>query len=359
MMNDKVRMAVTLLPVLLVPLFNERNRIKEHPDVQKLGTASNAVYGTAKDKGTHAARAVKNASTSTYHTGKSAVSTVSGVISDKRQETAYKKDIKSYQKSVKEEDALLRQFEKEKEKHRKNRLSDQSKVKVPKIMQSHTQPDNEDKSDLMTVESDHLGTSAPEPEVYAGKKSNPDNYGIAAEYSVDQSHNRAGLDETEEDSSEVYTEKKSNPDNYGIAAEYYEDQSHNRATLDENDENRLDLNDEENFHNNNNTEKGMDNMTESINPYIEEKVKGHPEESYEAGDLFKKHKQALDPRGTSYAKTPETEKDDSLFNRHRELQEQKVTAHGRKTGVPSAMSKSKHQKKLEKKINRHLDKHHS
>lgn len=319
-MNDKVRMAVTLLPVLLVPLFNERNRIKEHPDMKRLGSASTTVYNTAKDKGSTAAHAVKTAGTSTYNTSRSAVSTVGGAISDKRQESAYKKEMKSYQKSLKQEDSLLKQFEKEKEKHRKKRLSDKSGVKVPKIMQSHTQPDNEEKSGLMTVHDEHVETSTPDPEVYA--------------------------------------EKKSLPDNYGIAAAYYEDQSDNRASLDEDNEDRLDL-DEETGSDDNNTDKGMDSMTQSINPYIEEKVKGHPEESYENGKLFKKHKQALDPRGTSYAKTPQNEKDDSLFSRHREMQEQNVSAIGRKTGVESAMSKSKHQKKLEKKINRHLDKHHS
>lgn len=319
-MNDKVRMAVTLLPVILVPLFNERNRIKEHPDMQKLGSASTTVYTTAKDKGTNAARAVKNAGTTTYNTSKSAVTTVSGVISDKRQETAYKKDIKAYQKSLKKEDSLLKQFEKEKEKHRKKRLSDKTDVKVPKIMQSHSQPDNDEKSELMTVESDHIETPAPDPEIYA--------------------------------------EKKSVPDNYGIAAAYYEDQSNNRSSLDNEDEERLDL-DDENYDDNNNTDKGMEDMPVSINSYIEEKVKGHPEESFESGDLHKKHKQALDPRGTTNAKAPQVEKEDSLFNKHRELQEQQVTEHGRKTGLESAMTKSKYQQKLEKKINKHIDKHHS
>ncbi|AKG73162.1 hypothetical protein [Salinicoccus halodurans] len=320
-MNDKVRMAVTLLPVLLVPLFNERNRIKEHPDMQKLGSASATAYSTAKDKGTHAAHAVRNAGATTYNTSKSAVSTIGNAISDRRHETAYKKEMKSYQKSLKEEDSLLRQFEKEKTKHRKKRLSEKSEVKVPKIMQPHSQPDNDEKSDRMTVESEHVEATSTEPEVYA--------------------------------------EKKSFPDNYGIAAVYYEDQSDTRASLDSTDEDRLDLDDEENFSDNNNTDKGMDNMTMSINPYIEEKVKGHPEENFESGDLFKKHKQKLDPRGTSYKQTRKIEREDSLFNRHRDMQEQKVTEHGRRTGLESAMSKSKYQKKLEKKINKHLDKHHS
>lgn len=324
-MNDKVRMAVTLLPVILVPLFNERNRIKEHPDMQKIGSASADVYHTAKDRGTTAALAVKSAGSTTYNTGKSAVSTLGGAISDRRREAAYKKEMKSYQKSVKEEDSLLRQFEKEKEKHRKKRLSDKTDVKVPKIMQSHNQPDNDEKSDLMTVGSEHVEAFSPDPEVFA--------------------------------------EKKSLPDNYGIAKSYQEDQSDSRSSLTESDDARLGLDSrehsEENYNEENNTGKGMGSVTNSINPYIEEKVKGHPEENYESGALHKKHKRALDPRGTSYSNVPQTEPEDSLFNRHRAMQEQKVTEHGRKTGVASAMSKSKYQQKLDKKIDRHLNKHHS
>ncbi|WP_017547825.1 hypothetical protein [Salinicoccus carnicancri] len=324
-MNDKVRMAVTLLPVILVPLFNERNRIKEHPDIQKIGSASADAYHTAKDSGTTAARAVKNAGTNTYNTGKSAISTVGGAISDRRRMTAYKKEMKSYSKSVKEEDSLLRKFEKEKEKHRRKRLSDSAEIKVPKIMQSHSQPDNDEKSDLMTVDSEHVKAFSPDPGVYAEKKSLPDNYGIARSYEAAHPESRSSLSKHDEE----------------------------RLGLDNSEYS------EENYIEENNTEKGMGSMTDSINPYIEEKVKGHPEESYESGALHREHKQALDPRGTSYNKVQQTEAENSLFNRHRAMQEQKVTEHGRKTGLDSAMSRSKYQQKLDRKIDRHLDKHHS
>ena len=323
-MNEKVRMAVTLLPVILVPLFNERNRIKDHPDMQRIGSASADVYHTAKDTGTTAARAVKNAGTSTYNTGKSAVSTVGGAISDRRRTTAYKKEMKSYRKSVKEEDSLLRQFEKEKEKHRRKRLSDSAAIKVPKIMQSHSQPDNDEKSDLMTVDSEHAEASSPGPRIHAEKKSSPDNYGTARFYEEDHPESRSSLGEREE---------RPGLDSRGYSEEIYNEE--------------------------NNTEKGMGSMTNSINPYIEEKVKGHPEENYESGALHRKHKQALDPRGTSYNKASQTEPENSLFNRHRAMQEQKVTEHGRKTGIEGAMSRSKYQQKLDRKIDRHLDKHHS
>src|SRR5699024_10077354 len=185
-MNDKVRMAVTLLPVILVPLFNERNRIKEHPDMQKIGSASADVYHTAKDRGTTAALAVKSAGSTTYNTGKSAVSTLGGAISDRRREAAYKKEMKSYQKSVKEEKSLLRQFQKKKKKHSK------------KNIQSHKHPENDEKSDLMTVGSEHVEAFTPDPEVFAEKKSLPDNYGIAKSYQEDQSDSRSSLTESDD-----------------------------------------------------------------------------------------------------------------------------------------------------------------
>src|SRR5699024_493989 len=151
-------------------------------------------------------------------------------------------------KSVKEEDSLLRQFEKEKEKHRKKRLSDKTDVKVPKIMQSHNQRDNDEKSDLMTVGSEHVEAFSPDPEVFA--------------------------------------EKKSLPDNYGIAQSYQEDQSASRSSRTENDDARLGLDSrehsEENCNEENNPGKGTGSVPNSINPYLEEQLTGLPEEHYQS-----------------------------------------------------------------------------
>src|SRR5699024_7531840 len=107
-------------------------RIKEHPDMQNLGSAADSAYTTAKDKSINTAEAVRNAGASTYHTGKSAAQTVSGKISDKRHEHAYKKNIRTYQKNVKQAHSLLKQFEKEKEQHRARRLKKESNADVPK-----------------------------------------------------------------------------------------------------------------------------------------------------------------------------------------------------------------------------------
>ncbi|WP_031547231.1 hypothetical protein [Salinicoccus luteus] len=316
-MNDKVKMAATLLPVILVPLFNERKRIKEHPDMQKLGETSSTVYHVAKDKGSSAAESVKNVSTSTYQTGKSAVSKVGDVVSDRRLQHTYKKDQKQYEQSLKQEESLLKQFEKEKEKHRKDRLKEQneSRIAVPKILQSGSVPDEEDRSQSMTVSDDYKEPDTSSPETRA--------------------------------------EKKSNPDNYGIATEYDDDQSHNRASLSEDDEERLDIDIQGESHDqNNNEQERLDHMNQNINHWIDKKVKGHEEDEYENGKLFTEHKNTLDPRNAE-APNKRAEQDDSLFNQHRSLHESQMSSIGRKTGEPGAIRKSRKQKKLEKKINKH------
>ena len=319
-MNDKVKMAATLLPVILVPLFNERKRIKKHPDVQKIGEASTTVYHAAKDKGSSAAESVKNAGASTYQTGKSAVSKVEGAIADKRMKQAYKKDQKQYEQSLKQEESLLKQFEKEKEKHRKDRLKEQTedRISVPKILQSGSEEQNEDKSQSMTVSDDYRDTDIPSPETQAEKKSNPDNYGIAAEYDADQSHNRASLSQDDEERLDMETREE---------------------TEDQNDD----------------EQERLDNMNQNMNHWIDKKVKGHDEDTYENGKLFTEHKNALDPRN-SETRNEDAEQDSSLFNRHRALHESQISSIGRRTGEAGAVKKSRKQKKLEKKINKHRKK---
>ncbi|MFC3420335.1 hypothetical protein ACFOLA_12660 [Salinicoccus hispanicus] len=322
-MNDKVKKAVTLLPVVLVPLFNERNRIKKHPDVQKISATSNTIYHSAKDKSASAAQSVKSASTSTYQTGRTAISKVGDAVEDRRVQHTYKKEQKQYQKSLQQEESLLKQFEKEKEKHRKQRLKEQSAIPVPKILQSGSDQthDNDDKSHAMTVDDAYRATEVEMPETKA--------------------------------------EMKSNPDNYGIATEYSDDQANNRASLTDDDEERLDINAETaDDAKDNNGQERFDHMDQNINYWIDKKVKGHESDGFENGELFTKHKNKLDPKHAVTAKK-ETEWENSLFNRHRGLQETRVSASGRKTGEPGAVTKSRRQKKLEKKIEKHRKKQYN
>lgn len=323
-MNDKVKKAVTLLPVVLVPLFNERNRIKKHPDVQKISKTSNTLYHSAKDKSTSAAQTVKSAGTSTYQTGRSAISKVGDAVADRRTEHTYKKEQKQYQKSLQQEESLLKQFEKDKEKHRKQRLKEQaqSAIPVPRIMQSGSETsDNEDRSHAMTIDDAYRASEFVAPETKAEMKSNPDNQGIATEYTGEQANNRASLTEA--------------------------------------DEKRLDISDgTPDKPKDNDEQEKFDHMEQNINYWIDKKVKGHEQDEYKNGELFTKHKNRLDPKHAVTVRK-ETEQEDSLFNRHRSLHETRVSASGRKTGEPSTMTKSKRQKKLEKKIEKHKKKQYN
>ncbi|MCG1010235.1 hypothetical protein J4760_09390 [Salinicoccus sp. ID82-1] len=322
-MNDKVKKAVTLLPVVLVPLFNERNRIKKHPDVQKVSATSSTIYHSAKDKSVSAAQSVKSASTTTYRTGRTAITKVGDAVADRRVHHTYKKEQKQYQKNLQQEEALLKKFEKEKEKHRKERLKEQSSIPVPKILQAESDQmdDNDDKSKAMTIDDAYRGPENETPETKA--------------------------------------EMKTNPDNYGIATEYSEDQENNRSSLTDDDEKRLDIDAEmTDGTEDNNEQERFDHMDQNINYWIDKKVKGHESDGYENGDLFTKHKNKLDPKHAVSVKK-ETAQEDSLFNRHRGLQETRVSARGRKTGEPGAVTKSRRQKKLEKKIEKHKKKQYN
>ncbi|WP_020007005.1 hypothetical protein [Salinicoccus albus] len=302
-MNDKVRMAVTLLPVILVPLFSERKRIKKHPDMQNLGSAADSACTTAKDKGTNAAKAVRNAGASTYHTGKSAAQTVSGKISDKRHEHAYKKNIRTYQKNVKEEHSLLKQFEKEKKKHRARRLKNESDVSIPKIMQPHSEPDNDE--EMKSIPGSEVLQIAPPDE-----------------------HEQARL---------VPATTEMPDDNISVAAGYAKNKQESEDI----------------------TMKRNEDMTQNTGPYIEEKIKGHEFPGLESGELHKQHKHALDSKNDANIEVKETKQNDSLFEKHRKMHEDHITVIGRKSGANNELNPSRKQKKLEKKMHSHRDKNYS
>lgn len=319
-MNEKVKKAVTLLPVILVPLLNERKRIKQHPDVQKLEEKSSHAYHAAKDKSANALDTVKNAGTTTYTTGKTVLSKVSGAIDEKRSERLYTKEIKQYEDSLKEAEALEVRFQKDKEKHRKSRLKEFQKSEVPKIMQSQDEP-----NDGLSYDS---GEEDPvTPEIKTDMKSNPDNYGVALSYEDNQPSSRLIADE--DDGDDVYSTE--------------DGRTSDRSSSREDDAPRE-------VPSNNEEQERLDHMNQNINHYIEKKVKGHEEENYENGPLFTKHKNILDPKHATSNASSSADDQNSLFNRHRTMQEERVSEIGRRTGEPSSMTKSKKQMKLEKKI---------
>lgn len=331
-MNKNIKTLLNVLPIILVPLFTERNRIKEHPEMEKLGHFSSTAYHNVKDKGEGVYHSVKDTGTTIYHTGKSAADTVGSKISDKKQERAYQKDIKSYQRSIKKEDKLLVQFEKDKEKHRQKRLQGNftKDTVVPKIMQSDSEMSNEDKIAGMTMSSAVITEKA--------------DMVTQAEAAAD-----------------------TNRENQDIAKSYEEDISMSRVSLTQDDEKRLEIDiqdtaDEKDDRMDNKTEQSIyeeNDMTTDVQQLYFDKVKDHEENinDFNPGELFKRHHEKLDPTvsydGTgATGKTGSTISEDSLFGQHRAAAEDHYTAGGRKTGIRNSAGKSRKQRKLEKKLNK-------
>lgn len=330
-MNKNIKTLLNVLPIILVPLLTERQHIKEHPEMKKLGRFSSTAYHNVKDKGEGVYRSVKDTSSTIYHTGKSAADTVGSKISDKKQERAYQKDIKSYQRSIKKEDKLLAQFEKDKEKHRRKRLQENlgKDTIVPKIMQSSPEMSNEDKIAGMTVDSGLITeASGIDHETGSALKTNPENQDIAKSYERDTSANRVSL--TEEDEKRMYID--------------YEDTS-----AEKND--RMDSKTEQSTQEEN-------SMTTDVQQLYFDKVKDHEKniDDYDPGELFRKHHEKLDPT-VSYDRTGKGKagsaiSGDSLFGQHRAAAEDHYTARGRKTGIRNSAGKSRKQRKLEKKLSK-------
>lgn len=123
-MKDKIRMAATVLPVLLVPLIRNRKEIKEHPDVKKLAKNSNILYDKVKDK----AQVVTEVGATGYNETRDFISSK---YQNSKQKHAYNKQIKDYNKLQKELEKLEADFEKDKDAHRNARLEKETVVSTP------------------------------------------------------------------------------------------------------------------------------------------------------------------------------------------------------------------------------------
>lgn len=330
-MNKNIKTLLNVLPIILIPLFTERKHIKEHPDIERLERFSSNTYHNVKDKGEGAYQSVKATGSNVYQTSKAAVDTVGSKISDKREARSYKKDMQSYQRSIRKEDKLLEQFEKDKEKHRAKRLENETsdKPKVPKIMQSNPAMSNEEKMAGMTV-NDHLiiDVNKIDPQTEAALETNVDNQGIAKAYDENQTLSRVSLTKQDEDRLGIQSD------------EYTEEENNDRMDTEQSNGEEI-------------------NMTQDVQQLYFDKVKNHEEniEGLESGELFKKHHSTLDytvnydtDEKVSPAEEDNSEK--SLFEKHREQAEQYYAEHGRKSGIETNMKKNKKQQKLEKKINK-------
>lgn len=236
-MNKKIRMIVSVAPLILVPLIKERKKIKNHPDMEKLSENSALLYGKARDKVSSATDTVKDASTTVADKTKDTKDYISEKYSDSRKKHHYKKEMNDYEKKLKKEEKLLKKYEDDIEKYRDKRLND--KVK-------------------------ELDTDLPTSKEKEKKMD------------VSQKNKKLDLDKPKT------TNVRELNDQFVLGTEY--------------------------------------------------------EDDYSNGDLFMKHKNALDPRSAEMDRKRELpgsrveEVNDSLFLKHRLRNEAHIDSHGRKTG---------------------------
>ena len=170
-MNKNLKMLATIIPLIAVPLFNERKKITKHPDMQKLGSVSGSVYTRVKDS-------TAGAASSAYETTKNTAQTIGTKVSSTLEERSYNKEVKNYQKSLGKEESLEKRFEKDKAAHREKRTadtSDQNRSFVPKIFQSHSEKSAEDIKDGMTVSDELMNSHEETPDINTDKLTEPDN----------------------------------------------------------------------------------------------------------------------------------------------------------------------------------------
>lgn len=133
-MNEKIKTAVNLLPVLLIPLINERKKIAEHPDVQKATSLTIDSSKKVADVSKTAAKNIQSAAVNTknttqkvYNTTHNTASNINQFVQNKKQKFDYNKEMKAYEKEQKNEqkelDKLKKQQEKEEERIAKSQKS--------------------------------------------------------------------------------------------------------------------------------------------------------------------------------------------------------------------------------------------
>lgn len=171
-MNKNLKMLATIIPLIAVPLINERKKIKQHPDVQKLGSVSNSVYTRVKDSSKHLA-------SNAYESTRDTAETIGTKVSHTLEARSYNKEVKNYQKSLNEEESLDKRFEKDKEAHKEKRKADRENKDrssfVPQIFKSHQEKSADHNEDGMTVSDALMASNEPTPNINTDKLTEPDN----------------------------------------------------------------------------------------------------------------------------------------------------------------------------------------
>ncbi len=103
MNKNKVKSAVNVAAVILVPLINERHKLKDQREVQQLTGLSVKAYDVTKDKTVTAARKAKGATTTIKRGAVKTSSFIADKYKDEKKALHYKKKMKPFVQQAKEE----------------------------------------------------------------------------------------------------------------------------------------------------------------------------------------------------------------------------------------------------------------
>lgn len=145
MKKETVKSAINVAAVLLVPLINERHRIKQHPEVQKMSDYSSKAFDNTK----HVAIKTKDKTVHATHKVTSAVSTVKNTTVDtaqfvnrKAHETKKKHDYNQQMKQHHKQEKLEQKEEKQLQKEM-NKLDHQLSKNIERRIKEEDKAVNE------------------------------------------------------------------------------------------------------------------------------------------------------------------------------------------------------------------------
>jgi hypothetical protein len=322
-MNNKLKLIVNVLPVVLVPLFYGRKKIKEHPDIAKLNEVSQKAYTSVKDKSVDTAESlkdtadtIKDKSVSAYESGKHTYDTVSDKISETRQNRQQKKEVKQRLKKEKESRKKFKE-----ESNKTDEVDSLSITKIPKMMKSHHfSLTNEEKTRGMLVSKEVMGRQQPLLERPNFREANT-HHPVIYDYDQEKRFSEGQASEKEH----LALADPGVDDTLGL--------EHNTQQMKEN------------------------NMSQTNNVQEEyfKRVRDHEDniEAFNNSHLFLKHRQSLAPN----LKTEDTEpafEQSELFQKHRKQAEEHIEKIGRKTSAENHMKRSKKQQKLDEKLKKNV-----
>lgn len=111
--KNKIKSTINVAAVILVPLINERHKLKNQKEVQQLTNLTVKAYDVTKDKSFVAAKKAKQASTTVKSGVVTASSFIAGKYKEEKKNRNYKKQMQPFIKEAKSEKKLKKQEQKD------------------------------------------------------------------------------------------------------------------------------------------------------------------------------------------------------------------------------------------------------